>query len=425
MDFSSFNFSSQLNEGLDSMGFEKATPIQEKAIPIIQQGKDLIGCAQTGTGKTAAFLLPVIDRIFRNHTGDINTIIIVPTRELALQIDQAMQGFAYFLNIHSIPIYGGRDGISWEQEKRALTEGADVIIATPGRLIGHLNMGYVKLETVQHLILDEADRMLDMGFYEDIMKIVKHLPAKRQTLMFSATMAPKIREFANKILHEPERIDIAIAKPAEGVAQSAYLVYDTQKPELIKAILNSKPYQSVLVFTSRKISIRDIVREIKKVTQNVMGISSDLEQDEREEVLRNFRNRKTQVLVATDVLSRGIDVENIELVVNYDVPGDAADYVHRVGRTARAETKGEAITFINQYDVEKFMDIEKLIQRVIDKTPLPAPMSSGPEYKITAGSKPFNRKPGGGSGGGGGKPHHRKGGNSSQPHRGRPKPQGK
>jgi len=419
MDFSSFNFSKQLNEGLDSMGFQKATPIQEKAIPIIQQGKDLIGCAQTGTGKTAAFLLPVIDQIFRNHTGEINTVIIVPTRELALQIDQAMQGFAYFLNIHSIPIYGGRDGISWEQEKRALTEGADVIIATPGRLIGHLNMGYVKLDSVQHLILDEADRMLDMGFYEDIMKIVKHLPVKRQTLMFSATMAPKIREFAQKILNNPERIDIAIAKPAEGVAQSAYLVYDTQKPELIKSILNSKPYQSVLVFTSRKISIRDIVREIKKVTPNVMGISSDLEQDEREEVLRNFRNRKTQVLVATDVLSRGIDVENIELVVNYDVPGDAADYVHRVGRTARAETKGEAITFINQYDVEKFMDIEKLIQRVIDKTPLPAPMSSGPEYKITAASKPFNRKPGG-------RTHtFRKSGNSNQPHRGRPKPQGK
>lgn len=421
MDFSSFNFSTQLNEGLDSMGFEKATPIQGMAIPIIQQGKDLIGCAQTGTGKTAAFLLPVIDKIFKNHTGDINTIIIVPTRELALQIDQAMQGFAYFLNIHSIPIYGGRDGISWEQEKRALTEGADVIIATPGRLISHLNMGYVKVQNVQHLILDEADRMLDMGFYEDLMKIVKALPEKRQTLMFSATMAPKIRELAQKILNNPERIDIAIAKPAAGVAQSAYLVYDTQKPELIKAILANKAYQSVIVFTSRKISIRDIVKEIKKVTPNVMGISSDLEQDEREEVLRNFRNRKTQVLVATDVLSRGIDVENIELVVNYDVPGDAADYVHRVGRTARAETKGEAITFINQYDVEKFMDIEKLIEQVIDKTPLPAPMSSGPEYIITK-EKPFKKKFGSS---GGGKPHFRKGGNSGKPQHGRPKPQGK
>jgi superfamily II DNA/RNA helicase len=419
MNFSSFNFSTQLNEGLDSMGFEKATPIQEMAIPIIQQGKDLIGCAQTGTGKTAAFLLPVIDKIFRNHTGEINTLIIVPTRELALQIDQAMQGFAYFLNIHSIPIYGGRDGISWEQEKRALTEGADVIIATPGRLISHLNMGYVKVNNVQHLILDEADRMLDMGFYEDLMKIVKALPAKRQTLMFSATMAPKIRELANKILNNPERIDIAIAKPAAGVAQSAYLVYDTQKPELIKAILANKAYQSVIVFTSRKISIRDIVKEIKKITPNVMGISSDLEQDEREEVLRNFRNRKTQVLVATDVLSRGIDVENIELVVNYDVPGDAADYVHRVGRTARAETKGEAITFINQYDVEKFMDIEKLIDSVIEKTPLPAPMSSGPDYKIT-GEKPFKKNFGSGS-----KPGFKRGGSSSSPHRGKPKPQGK
>lgn len=419
MDFSVFNFSKELREGLDSMGFEKATPIQEKAIPIIQQGKDLIGCAQTGTGKTAAFLLPIIDHIFRNHTGEINTVIIVPTRELALQIDQAMQGFAYFLNIHSIPIYGGRDGISWEQEKRALTEGADVIIATPGRLIGHLNMGYVKLDSVKHLILDEADRMLDMGFYEDLMKIVKYLPQKRQTLMFSATMATKIRELANKILVNPERVDIAIAKPAEGVEQSAFLVYDTQKPELIKAILKSKDYKSVLIFTSRKINIKDIVREIKKLTPNVCGISSDLEQDEREEVLRNFRNRKTQVLVATDVLSRGIDVENIDLVVNYDVPGDAADYVHRVGRTARAETTGEAITFINQYEVESFMDIEKLIEKTIEKKSLPAGMSSGPDYKITS-SKPFKRKFGSG-----GKPGFRKGGTSKHTHRGKPKPHGK
>ncbi len=403
MDFSSFNFSTQLNEGLDSMGFEKATPIQEMAIPIIQQGKDLIGCAQTGTGKTAAFLLPVIDMIFKNHTGDINTIIIVPTRELALQIDQAMQGFAYFLNIHSIPIYGGRDGISWEQEKRALTEGADMIIATPGRLIGHLNMGYVKLDTVQHLILDEADRMLDMGFYEDIMKIVQHLPQKRQTLMFSATMASKIRELANKILHNPERIDIAIAKPAAGVEQSAYLVYDTQKPALLKQIIKSKTYQSVIVFTSRKSSVNEIVRELKKSFPNVSGISSDLEQDQREEVLRNFKSRKTQVLVATDVLSRGIDVENINLVINYDVPGDAADYVHRVGRTARAETTGEAITLISQHDVEKFMDIEKLIERIIDKKPLPEAFSSGPEYKISTERKSFKKNFRGG------KPHFKKG----------------
>lgn len=392
MNFSSFNFSSELNEGLDSMGFEKATPIQEKAIPVIQQGKDLIGCAQTGTGKTAAFLLPVIDRIFKSHTGDINTIIIVPTRELALQIDQAMQGFAYFLNIHSIPIYGGRDGISWEQEKRALTEGADMIIATPGRLIGHLNMGYVRLQNVQHLILDEADRMLDMGFYEDIMKIVKHLPQKRQTLMFSATMAPKIRELANKILNNPERIDIAIAKPAAGVEQSAYLVYDTQKPELVKQILAAKNYQSVIVFTSRKSNVKEIVRELKKQNEEVAGISSDLEQDEREEVLRNFRNRKTKVLVATDVLSRGIDIENINLVINYDVPNDAADYVHRVGRTARAETTGEAITFINQHDVESFIDIEKLIERVIDKKLLPEPLGSGPEYRVASAPKPFKKK---------------------------------
>lgn len=392
MNFSSFNFSSELNEGLDSMGFEKATPIQEKAIPVIQQGKDLIGCAQTGTGKTAAFLLPVIDRIFKSHTGDINTIIIVPTRELALQIDQAMQGFAYFLNIHSIPIYGGRDGISWEQEKRALTEGADMIIATPGRLIGHLNMGYVKLGKVQHLILDEADRMLDMGFYEDIMKIVKHLPQKRQTLMFSATMAPKIRELANKILNNPERIDIAIAKPAAGVEQSAYLVYDTQKPELVKQILAAKNYQSVIVFTSRKSNVKEIVRELKKQNEEVAGISSDLEQEEREEVLRNFRNRKTKVLVATDVLSRGIDIENINLVINYDVPNDAADYVHRVGRTARAETTGEAITFINQHDVESFIDIEKLIERVIDKKSLPEPLGSAPEYKVVPAPKPFKKK---------------------------------
>ncbi len=393
MKFSDFNFEANLQEGLDSMGFETPTPIQEQAIPIIQSGKDLIGCAQTGTGKTAAFVLPILDKLSKNPTDKTNTLVIVPTRELALQIDQALQGFSYFTSVSSLAIYGGSDGSVFEREKRALTEGANVIIATPGRLMAHLNMGYVKLDSLQHLILDEADRMLDMGFVDDIMKITTYLPKVRQTLMFSATMPPKIRTLATKLLHNPEQISISISKPAAGVVQGAYLVYDTQKNNLIKSLLAGKDLSSVIIFVSTKIKVKELERDLIKAGLKAKAIHSDLEQPEREEVLRNFRSKQLQILVATDILSRGIDIEDIGLVINYDVPGDAEDYIHRIGRTARAASTGVALTFINEYDQQKFLQIETLIGAEVNKILLPEGFAAGPVYAPEVRiKKPFSGK---------------------------------
>lgn len=376
------------------MGFETPTPIQEQAIPIILSGKDLIGCAQTGTGKTAAFVLPILDKLSKNPTDKTDTLIIVPTRELALQIDQALQGFSYFTSVSSIAIYGGSDGSVFEKERRALTEGANVIIATPGRLMAHLNMGYVKLDSLKHLILDEADRMLDMGFVDDILKITTYLPKERQTLMFSATMAPKIRTLATKLLKNPEQISISLAKPAEGVVQGAYLVYDTQKNNLIKSLLEGKEeLSSVIIFVSTKIKVKELERDLIKAGLKAKAIHSDLEQPEREEVLRNFRSKKLQILVATDILSRGIDIEDIGLVINYDVPGEPADYIHRIGRTARAASTGVALTFINEYDQQKFQQIEELIGVAVNKIPLPESLGTGPLYQPDVKiKKPFSGK---------------------------------
>jgi ATP-dependent RNA helicase RhlE len=378
------HFEAGLLEGLSSMGFEKPTPIQEKAIPVILENRDLIACAQTGTGKTAAFLLPVINKIIRNHTETIDTLVIVPTRELAIQIDEALQGFAYFTPISSIAIYGGNDGSSYEQEKKALMHGANIIIATPGRLIAHLNQGYVKFGTIKHLVLDEADRMLDMGFSDDLNRIISFLPADRQTLLFSATMPPKIRSLASRILKNPAEINIAISKPAEKVIQGAYLVYNTQKVELIRQLLTGKKLTSILIFSSTKSKVKELEKELLKMSMNTAAIHSDLTQAERNEVLRNFKNRKLQILVATDILSRGIDIDSIELVINFDVPGDAEDYIHRVGRTARAEATGVALTFISPADQRKFRNIEQLIGSEVKKLPLPVELGSSPEYNPEA-----------------------------------------
>ncbi|MDP1745599.1 MAG: DEAD/DEAH box helicase, partial [Bacteroidota bacterium] len=393
MKFSDFNFESNLQEGLDSMGFNTPTPIQEQAIPIILSKRDLIGCAQTGTGKTAAFLLPILNKLAKDPTDSTNTLIIVPTRELALQIDQALQGFSYFTSVSSLAIYGGSDGSSFEREKRALSEGANIIIATPGRLMAHLNMGYVKLDKLEHLILDEADRMLDMGFVDDILKISNYLPKVRQTLMFSATMPPKIRTLANSLLVNPEQISISISKPAAGVIQGAYLVYDTQKNNLIKSLLEGKDLSSVIIFVSTKIKVKELERDLQKAGLKAKAIHSDLDQPEREEVLRNFRSKKLQILVATDILSRGIDIEDIGLVINYDVPGDAEDYIHRIGRTARAAATGVALTFINEYDQQKFLQIETLLESEVKKLPLPESLGVGPVYSPEIKNKrPFVKK---------------------------------
>lgn len=382
MKFTEFGLEDQLIEAISYMGFEKATPIQDKAIPHIMKGGDLIGCAQTGTGKTAAFILPILNKLLGHHSNETSTLIIVPTRELALQIDQQINGFAYFTDITSIPIYGGGDGIDWEQERKSLTTGADIIVATPGKMIAHLAMGYVKFDKLKYLVLDEADRMLDIGFYDDIMKIITYLPKERQTLMFSATMPPEIRKLASNILHKPEEVSMEISKPPEGVLQACYLAHDSQKTPLINSLIANKPEcKSILIFSSTKKKVADIVRGLRSKDFKVAGISSDLKQSDREEVLGKFRARQIRVLVATDVMSRGIDIKDINLVINYDAPNDAEDYVHRVGRTARAETTGIALTLINRDDIYKLERIQKLIGRDIMRIPLPAELGEGPEWK--------------------------------------------
>lgn len=383
MNFTDFKLHDKLVEAISYMGIETPTPIQEKAIPEIMMGRDLIACAQTGTGKTAAFILPILNNMIGKNIKGLNTLIIVPTRELAIQIDQQVQGFSYFVSANSVAVYGGGTGVDWENEKSALTGNTEIVIATPGRMIAHLNMGYVKFDFLEHLILDEADKMLDMGFFDDIMKIVSYLPKKRQTLMFSATMLPKIRQLAKNILFKPVEISIELSKPAEGVLQAAYLCYDNQKKDILNKLIADKPdYKSILIFTSTKSKVSEIVRSLKSKDFMVEGISSNLEQQEREEVLLRFRAKQTRVLVATDVLSRGIDIKEIELIINYDVPHDAEDYVHRVGRTARANASGVAITLINEADMLRFQRIEKLIEREVMKLPLPEGMNDGPEWNI-------------------------------------------
>ncbi len=379
MDFSSFNFEPSLQEGLDAMGFDKPTPIQEKAIPVILNNKDLIACAQTGTGKTAAFILPVLNKISKSSSQKINTLVLAPTRELAIQIDQQIQGFSYFLGISSIPIYGGGDGLVWEQQKKALETGAEIVVATPGRLIALLAGGKMDLSSLQHLILDEADRMMDMGFSDDILKIVNYLPKDRQTILFSATMPSKIRQFSMKILNQPEEISIALGKTAEGVTQVMYSVYDTQKEDLVKHILSQKAYEAVIIFASTKDKVKALYKVLRKHF-DVEAFHSDLEQIDREKIMSAFKNKAVKILIGTDIISRGIDVVGIELVINFDTPSDPEDYVHRVGRTARADKEGEAITFVNPKDQPKFGRIEKLIGMTITQNPLPESFEKGPVY---------------------------------------------
>ncbi|MFM6976727.1 MAG: DEAD/DEAH box helicase [Sphingobacteriaceae bacterium] len=381
MTFNDFNFDPDLQEGLQSMGYKTPTPIQEQAIPLVLQKKDLIACAQTGTGKTAAYLLPIINQITQTDKKYINTLILAPTRELAQQIDQQVEGLAYFTGVSSVPVYGGGDGAIYEVQKRALREGVDIVIATPGRLIAHLTSGGVNLDHLQHLILDEADRMLDMGFSDDIMRIISYLPKKRQTLLFSATMPPKIRTLANAILHEPEQINIAISKPAEGITQQAYLTFDHQKLPLIESILKDKAYQSGIIFSSTKDKVKELDKALRRTGIQAKAFHSDLDQKERETLLSAFRARQLPFLIGTDVLSRGIDVEGIELVINFDVPPDPEDYIHRIGRTARAATTGTAITFVNERDQRKFFSIESLIGKDIPKLNLPEGMGDSPLYQ--------------------------------------------
>ena len=392
MKFNQLGLSKDLESGLEMMGFEEPTPIQKQAIPIILNGKDLIACAQTGTGKTAAFVLPLLSLLSKNKKKkNVKALIITPTRELAKQIDMQIEGFSYFTDLSSYPVYGGGTGPEFENQKQALVKGTDIIICTPGRLIAHLKFNYFNTEDIDFLILDEADRMLDMGFYDDIIKIVNRLPQKKQTLLFSATMPKSIREMAKKIMYFPKEISLAISKPATGIKQSAFLVNDNQKVKLIKNILLQKKHEKelkhILIFASSIKSVKEIKRTLNKSGLATSEIHSGLDQISREETLRNFKNNKIKILVATDILSRGIDIKGIEIVINYEVPNDAEDYIHRIGRTARADKTGEAITFINENQIKSFMSIEKLIEKSIEKKPLPHGFTKGPEYILKNNKK--------------------------------------
>ena len=392
MKFNQLGLSKDLESGLEMMGFEEPTPIQKQAIPIILNGKDLIACAQTGTGKTAAFVLPLLSLLSKNKKKkNVKALIITPTRELAKQIDMQIEGFSYFTDLSSYPVYGGGTGPEFENQKQALVKGTDIIICTPGRLIAHLKFNYFNTEDIDFLILDEADRMLDMGFYDDIIKIVNRLPQKKQTLLFSATMPKSIREMAKKIMYFPKEISLAISKPATGINQSAFLVNDNQKVKLIKNILLQKKHEKelkhILIFASSIKSVKEIKRTLNKSGLATSEIHSGLDQISREETLRNFKNNKIKILVATDILSRGIDIKGIEIVINYEVPNDAEDYIHRIGRTARADKTGEAITFINENQIKSFMSIEKLIEKSIEKKPLPDGFVKGPEYILKNNKK--------------------------------------
>ena len=392
MRFTDFNFHPDLLEGIEASNYENATPVQEQVIPTILAGKDLIASAQTGTGKTAAFLLPVIHRLLTNHLdGQVGALVIVPTRELAIQISQHLEGLSYFTHISSLAVYGGNDAQNFVAEKKALQMGADIIICTPGRMIAHLNMGYVSMKGLQFLVLDEADRMLDMGFQDDIANIIKALPAKRQTLLFSATMPPKIRQLARNILIDPVEVNIALSRPPEKIVQKAFVIYEQQKLPLVKYLLKNTAYKSALIFCSRKQHVKQLAKTLQQSGFHIEEMHSDLEQAQRESVVGAFTGGRIPIMVATDILSRGIDIDTIDLVINYDVPRDGEDYVHRIGRTARAETDGTAFTLVNEKEQRKFEAIEKLSEKTIEKAVVPESLGATPAYnptqRVTTGFK--------------------------------------
>jgi ATP-dependent RNA helicase RhlE len=420
--FADFGFDPLLMDGLNSMGYQKPTPIQAQSIPLILANHDLVACAQTGTGKTAAYLLPILEKVLHipSEERHLTTLVLSPTRELAVQIDQQAEGLGYFTGVSTIAVYGGGGGSAFNQQQRAMVEGSDIVIATPGRLIALLQIGAIDFKHLKHLVLDEADRMLDMGFYDDIIRIIGYLPRERQTLLFSATMPPKIRQLANTILINPEQVSIAIAKPAEGILQQAYLTYDHQKIKLLKHILSNGNYPSSIVFASTKESVKQLDHELRRAGLTAKAFHSDLEQEEREVILRDFKNKALPMLIGTDILSRGIDVEGISLVVNFNAPHDPEDYIHRIGRTARAETTGTAITFINEKDQRKFAAIERLIGREIAKLPLPEGFGEAPDYQPNS---PAARQHQSGKGKGGGQNRGRGQANPSTRHQAGPQGQ--
>ncbi len=413
MDFQSFGLDQRVMDGIEAMQYDTPTPVQEQVIPEIIKGHDIIACAQTGTGKTAAFLIPIINKLLQSQVQEkVKVLVIVPTRELAVQISQQMEGFSYFAGTSSIPIYGGGTGAVYSNEKKALTSGVDMVVCTPGRMISHLNLGYVDLSSLEFLVLDEADRMLDMGFFDDIMKIISYIPNKRQSLLFSATMPPKIREMGRKILNKPKEINIGISMPPEQIRQEAYVLFEEQKPALVNYLTGDDKMKSILIFSDTKVGVKQLSRSLKSKGLDVEEIHSDLQQSEREAVMNRFKSKQLRILVATDIISRGIDVEDIDLVINYDVPNDAEDYVHRIGRTARAGAHGKACTLIGTKEQRKFASIEKLLGKQVEKTRPPEGIGKTPDYSPES-YKPDNR------GHGFGKPGFRKDKNRRKPFSGR------
>lgn len=418
MYFTDFDFEDEILDALDAMRFEECTPIQEQTIQPLLDGRDLIGVAQTGTGKTAAYLLPVLNKLCCGGYPEdaINCVIMAPTRELAQQIDRQLEGFTYFMPVSGVAVYGGNDGQRYEQELRGMAKGADIIVATPGRLISHINLGNIDLSKVSFFILDEADRMLDMGFYNDIMTIAKQLPKERQTMLFSATMPEEIRRLAANILTNPLQITLALAKPADGITQQAYICHEGQKPGIIKDIFKDESSERVILFTSRKNKVREISLMLKKQGFNVGEMHSDLSQSERDEIMFLYKSRKIDIIVATDILARGIDIDDIRIVINYDVPRDCDDYIHRIGRTARAGTKGRAITFVSEEDQEYFKRIEDFIEQEVPKLEVPAELGEAPAYEPNKKKEEKKRdgKRGNGRNNRGGKRHNHKKNNHHQ-----------
>ena len=381
MRFDQTALSDDILDALDAMNFEECTPIQEQSIGVILEGHDLIACAQTGTGKTAAYLLPVIDLLAETENDSkVKCVIMVPTHELAQQIDRQMEGFSYYIPVSSLAIHGGNDGKEFSRQQHALRQGADMVIATPGRLLAHMKMGYVDLSAVKYFILDEADRMLDMGFSDDIMRIVSSLPKERQTLMFSATMPKKIQQLAATILTSPKEIKIAVSKPAEKIDQSVYICHEAQKEHLLKNLFDQGHDKKVIVFSSSKQKVKELTQMLRKAKRKAAEMHSDLDQKAREDALLAFRAGRIDILVATDILARGIDIDDIALVVNYDVPHEAEDYVHRIGRTARAEADGMAVTFVSERDQPRFAQIERFLEKEVRRNPVPAEFGEAPEY---------------------------------------------
>ena len=370
-------------DGLQAMNFKEATPVQEQTIPVILAKRDVIACAQTGTGKTAAFILPLLHNLQAEpHAKNfVNAIIMAPTRELAQQIDQQMEGFSYFTSFSSVAVYGGNDASAWDTQRRGLQKGADVVIATPGRLLSHINLYDIDFSHVKYFILDEADRMLDMGFFDDIMQVVNRLPKTRQTIMFSATMPPKIRLLAKTILNNPAEVKIAVSKPPESIMQTAYICYEPQKQAIIRHLFAAQEANKVIIFSGSKLKVKELFKTFRQMGLSVGEMHSDLDQAHRDSVMHEFKNSRISILVATDIVSRGIDIDDISLVINYDVPHDAEDYVHRIGRTARASAEGMAITFVSVEEQYKFKQIEDFLEKEIYKIPMPVELGEAPAYE--------------------------------------------